>query len=157
MTTRNALLGAWVEEVARQTRPDHLHWCDGSGEEYDRLVAQMLETGALIELNQDTHPHCYLHRSDPSDVARVEHLTFVCTRSEADAGSNNNWMAPEEAHRKLDELFDGCMQGRTMYVIPYCMGPIDSPYSRCGVEFMPLTATAAPLIPVSTKILKRDI
>jgi phosphoenolpyruvate carboxykinase (GTP) len=94
----------------------------------------MLGSGDLISLNQQTHPNCYLHRSSPSDVARVEHLTFVCSRTKEDAGPNNIWMDPEEAHAKIDNLFRGAMRGRTLYVIPYCMGPIDSPYSRCGVE-----------------------
>jgi phosphoenolpyruvate carboxykinase (GTP) len=94
----------------------------------------MLGDGTLLELNADRYPDCYLHRSDPQDVARVEHLTFVCTTSKEDAGPNNNWLAPAEAKLRMTDLFRGSMQGRTMYVIPYCMGPLDSPYSRCGVE-----------------------
>ena len=124
----------WVEEVARLTRPDRVHWCDGSREEYDALVAQLVRDGGLIPINGGQFEDCYLHRSDPSDVARVENLTFICTADREDAGPNNNWMAPDEAHRLLDGLFQGCMRGRTMYVIPYCMGPIDSPLSRCGIE-----------------------
>ena len=134
MASKLETLEHWVNDVAAMTRPATIHWCDGSDTEYRTLVAQMLHSGDLIELNQQTHPGCYLHRSHPSDVARVEHLTFVCTGNEADAGPNNHWMAPTDAHAKVDALFDGCMQGRTMYVIPYCMGPIDSPLSRCGVE-----------------------
>jgi phosphoenolpyruvate carboxykinase (GTP) len=134
MTSKLIALAQWVDDVAAKTRPAKIHWCDGSDAEYQALVQQMLQTGDLIELNQQTHPGCYLHRSHPSDVARVEHLTFVCTEHEEDAGPNNHWMAPAEAHAKIDALFEGCMQGRTMYVIPYCMGPIDSPLSRCGVE-----------------------
>ncbi|WP_266158549.1 phosphoenolpyruvate carboxykinase (GTP) [Dyella silvatica] len=134
MASKLEALERWVNEVAKLTRPAHIHWCDGSDAEYQTLVQHMLQTGDLIELNQQTHPGCYLHRSNPSDVARVEHLTFVCTETEEDAGPNNHWMAPSEAHSKIDALFDGCMQGRTMYVIPYCMGPIDSPLARCGVE-----------------------
>ena len=91
-------------------------------------------TARCVELNQATYPGCYLHRSDPEDVARVEHLTFVCTKDKADAGPNNNWKAPDEAKTLMESCFAGCMRGRTMYVIPYCMGPIDSPYARCGVE-----------------------
>ena len=132
MTTTNEALAKWVDEVAALTKPDKIVWCDGSDAEFDSMVDQMLETGTLMKLNQETHPNCYLHRSDPSDVARVEHLTFVCSKNEEDAGPNNHWMDPQEAHSKLDELFDGCMQGRTMYVIPYCMGPIDSPHSGAG-------------------------
>ena len=134
MSTSNASLKRWVEEVARLTQPESIHWCNGSDTENTALIEAMLKSGDLIKLNQDTHPNCYLHRSDPSDVARVEHLTYVCTRNKEDAGPNNHWMDPTEAHRKVDDLFAGAMKGRTMYVIPYCMGPIDSPFSRCGVE-----------------------
>ncbi|HET6430779.1 phosphoenolpyruvate carboxykinase (GTP) [Dyella sp.] len=134
MASRLQALERWVNETAALTRPAQIHWCDGSDAEYATLVQQMLASGDLVELNQETHPGCYLHRSSPSDVARVEHLTFVCTDAREDAGPNNHWMDPAQAHQKMDALFDGCMQGRTMYVIPYCMGPIDSPLSRCGVE-----------------------
>jgi phosphoenolpyruvate carboxykinase (GTP) len=134
MTTTNAALRDWVADVANLTRPDRIQWCDGSQSERDALIKLMLARGDLIALNQATHPDCYLHRSDPSDVARVEHLTYVCTRKREDAGPNNNWMDPAEANRKVDALFDGSMRGRTMYVVPYCMGPLDSPYARCGVE-----------------------
>ncbi|SHM49778.1 phosphoenolpyruvate carboxykinase (GTP) [Rhodanobacter sp. OK091] len=140
----------WVNDVAALTRPARIHWCDGSDAEYQTLVQQMLQTGTLIELNQQTHPGCYLHRSHPSDVARVEHLTFVCHPDEQDAGPNNHWMAPAEAHAKIDALFDGCMEGRTMYVIPYCMGPIDSPLARCGVEI-----TDSPYVVANMKIMTR--
>lgn len=134
MTSQLDALNAWVDEVARSTRPGRIHWCDGSDAELAALTTEMLASGDLLPLNADSHPDCYLHRSDPLDVARVEHLTFVCTRKREDAGPNNHWLAPDEAHAKIDALFDGCMQGRTMYVVPYCMGPIDSPLSRCGVE-----------------------
>jgi len=127
-------LNRWVDDVAKRTNPDRIHWCDGSDTEYRQLVDGMLKTGDLIELNQQTHPRCYLHRSDPRDVARVEKLTVICTRNRDDAGPNNNWMDPAAAHAKIDALFEGCMRGRTMYVIPYCMGPLGSPLSRCGVE-----------------------
>jgi Phosphoenolpyruvate carboxykinase (GTP) len=140
----------WVNDVAALTRPARIHWCDGSDAEYQTLVQQMLQTGTLIELNQQTHPGCYLHRSHPSDVARVEHLTFVCHPDEQDAGPNNHWMAPAEAHAKIDALFDGCMEGRTMYVIPYCMGPIDSPLARCGVQI-----TDSPYVVANMKIMTR--
>jgi phosphoenolpyruvate carboxykinase (GTP) len=150
MSTSNAALKAWVQEVAQLTQPDQIHWCTGSQSEYDALVAQMLNSGDLIRLNEKTHPNCYLHRSHPSDVARVEHLTFVCTRTKEDAGPNNIWMDPEEAHTKIDNLFRGAMRGRTMYVIPYCMGPVDSPYSRCGVEI-----TDSPYVVVNMRIMTR--
>lgn len=123
-----------MEEVARLTRPDRVHWCDGSREEYDALVAQLVRDGGLIPINDGQFENCYLHRSDPSDVARVENLTFICTAEREDAGPNNNWMSPDEAHPMLDGLFEGCMRGRVMYVIPYCMGPLGSPYARCGIE-----------------------
>lgn len=150
MTTTNDALATWVEEVAALTKPDKIVWCDGSDAEFDSMVDQMLETGTLTKLNEETNPNCYLHRSDPSDVARVEHLTFVCSKNEGDAGPNNNWMDPTEAHAKVDALFDGCMQGRTMYVIPYCMGPIDSPLSRNGVEI-----TDSPYVVANMKLMAR--
>ena len=130
-------------QVAAHTLPDQVHWCDGSEAEYRELVRLMIDAGDLIKLNDKTFPGCHLHRSNPSDVARVEHLTFVCTENKADAGPNNHWMAPAAARSKMDALFAGCMRGRTMYVIPYCMGPIDSPYSRCGVEITDSAYVAA--------------
>lgn len=132
--TTNPALAKWIEEVAALTKPDQIHWCDGSEEENERLIAAMLADGTLLKLNEETHPNCYLHRSNPNDVARVEHVTMVCTEQRDDAGSNNHWMSPADAHRKMDALYDGCMRGRTMYVIPYLMGPYDSPFSRAGVE-----------------------
>ncbi|HTW37005.1 MAG TPA: phosphoenolpyruvate carboxykinase (GTP) [Steroidobacteraceae bacterium] len=124
----------WVESVRRLTQPDQVHWCEGSPAETRELTTQLVRSGELTVLNQQQFPGCHLARSKPNDVARVEHLTFVCTRSQEDAGPNNNWMAPDEAHAKLRGLFQNCMRGRTLYVVPYCMGPLDSPYSRCGVE-----------------------
>lgn len=143
-------LNAWVAEVAALTRPDAIHWCDGSAEENEALIQQMLADGTLHRLNPETHPNSYLHRSHPDDVARVEHLTFVCSQGRDDAGPNNHWMAPDEAHAKIDALFDGCMRGRTMYVIPYCMGPIDSPLARCGVEI-----TDSPYVVANMRIMTR--
>ncbi len=124
----------WVEEVAKVTLPDRIFWCDGSDLEFQMLERELVADKELLPLNQTSYPGCYLYRSNPSDVARVEHLTFVCTENPEDAGPNNHWMAPQAAHRKMDALFAGCMKGRTLYVVPYCMGPIDSPFSRCGVE-----------------------
>jgi phosphoenolpyruvate carboxykinase (GTP) len=134
MTTRSKALSEWVAEVAAVTQPRHVHWCSGEEKEYQRLLREMLGGGSLLELNQARYPGCYLHRSDPQDVARVEHLTFICTEFQEDAGPNNNWLAPDDAKRRMADLFRGCMRERTMYVVPYCMGPLDSPYARCGVE-----------------------
>jgi phosphoenolpyruvate carboxykinase (GTP) len=133
VTTYRALK-RWIDEVAELTQPDEIYWCNGSDEEYDAMAKKLESEGGFSRLNPETHPNCWLHLSDPTDVARVEHLTFVCTSEEDDAGPNNNWMAPNAARTKMEGLFRGCMKGRTMYVIPYCMGPIDSPLSRCGVE-----------------------
>ena len=150
MTSKLDRLNQWVAEVARLTRPGAIHWCDGSDAENAALIDKMLADGTLHRLNEETHPGSYLHRSHPDDVARVEHLTYVCTAHHEDAGPNNHWMAPDEAHAKIDALFDGCMQGRTMYVIPYCMGPIDSPLSRCGVEI-----TDSPYVVANMRIMTR--
>jgi len=143
-------LRAWVDHAARLLRPDAVHWCTGSEGERRALIEQMVARGDLIELNQSTHPNCYLRRSDPSDVARVEHLTFVCARSREDAGPNNNWMDPAAAHRKIDGLFEGAMRGRTLYVVPYCMGPVDSPHARCGVQL-----TDSPYVVLNMQIMTR--
>ncbi len=132
--TRNQHVLSWVSEVASMTKPDRVVWCDGSVEEKDRLTKEAVDTGVLIELNQEKRPGCYLHRSNPNDVARVEHLTFICTDTKEEAGANNHWMAPKDAYDKLGKLFDGSMTGRTMYVIPYIMGPAGSPFSKVGVE-----------------------
>ncbi|HEY4881668.1 MAG TPA: phosphoenolpyruvate carboxykinase (GTP) [Steroidobacteraceae bacterium] len=124
----------WVAGVQQLTQPDRVYWCDGSDAEVRRLRAELLAKDELRALNQASFPGCYLYRSDPSDVARVEHLTYICSRSKDAAGPNNNWMEPTAARAKMRELFRGSMRGRTMYVVPYCMGPLDSPYARCGVE-----------------------
>ncbi|TXI50870.1 MAG: phosphoenolpyruvate carboxykinase (GTP) [Lysobacter sp.] len=148
--TTHAELLDWVDRVARLTRPDAVHWCDGSAAENAALIEKMQADGTLLALNPETHPNCWLHRSHPDDVARVEHLTFVCTSHADDAGPNNHWMAPDEGHDTMDRLFEGCMTGRTMYVIPYCMGPIDSPLSRCGVEI-----TDSPYVVANMRIMTR--
>src|SRR5919198_383080 len=140
----------WVEECAQLTHPKNIHWCDGSEAEYQHMIHDMLETGTLIELNQKEYPGCYLHRSDPTDVARTEPLTYVCTGEREDAGPNNNWMAPAEAKTKVGALFNRSMQGRTMYVVPYIMGPVASPYSQVGVEI-----TDSPYVAVSMRIMTR--
>jgi phosphoenolpyruvate carboxykinase (GTP) len=124
----------WVGAVCELTQPRAVHWCEGSETEARELTAQLLERGELHALNKEHFPGCHLYRSDPGDVARVEHVTYICTRSQQDAGPNNHWMDPQQAHERMRGLFRGCMRERTLYVIPYCMGPLDSPLARCGVE-----------------------
>jgi phosphoenolpyruvate carboxykinase (GTP) len=143
-------LEQWVEESARLTKPSKIVWCDGSDAENDRLTAEMLAEGTFVELNQKTYPRCYLHRSNPNDVARTEGLTFICTRNKEDAGPTNNWMAPGEAKDKVRPLFDGAMKGRTMYVVPYILGPAASPYGKVGVEI-----TDSPYVAASMRIMSR--
>lgn len=140
----------WVEAMARQTRPDHVVWCDGSDAEYERLVGQMLADGTLLRLNDDLYPNSYVHRSNPTDVARTEHLTFICSETRDQAGPSNNWMAPAEARERVWPLFEGAMRGRTMYVLPYLMGPAASPYSKVGVEL-----TDSPYVVANMRIMTR--
>jgi phosphoenolpyruvate carboxykinase (GTP) len=146
----NSALKSWVDEVAALTKPSNVHWCDGSEAENGRLIDEMLASGTLHRLNEAKFPNCYLHRSDPSDVARTEHLTFICSNEKDDAGPNNNWMAPDEAKKKLTPLFDGAMKGRTLYVIPYVMGPLGSPLSKVGVEI-----TDSPYVVANMRIMTR--
>ncbi len=148
--TSNQELATWVKSAASLMQPDSIHWCDGTDAENDRLLDLMTRDGTLLRLNPDTHPNCYLHRSQPNDVARVEHLTFVCTKNKDDAGPNNNWMAPSDAHRLMDDCYRGCMRGRTMYVIPYLMGPYGSPFSRAGVEI-----TDSPYVVANMRVMAR--
>jgi phosphoenolpyruvate carboxykinase (GTP) len=124
----------WVREMAAMCKPDRVVWVDGSAQEKKVLTEQAVAEGVLIPLNQEKRPGCYLHRSNPNDVARVEQLTFICTPTKDEAGPTNNWMAPDAAYEKLAKLFDGAMKGRTLYVIPYVMGPVGSPYAKIGVE-----------------------
>jgi phosphoenolpyruvate carboxykinase (GTP) len=132
--TKNKALIEWVGEMAQKCQPDHVVWCDGSEAEKQRLTDAAVAAGILIPLNQKKRPGCYLHRSNPNDVARVEHLTFICTPTKEEAGATNHWMAPEEAYAKVGKLFEGAMRGRTMYVVPYVMGPLGSPFSKVGIE-----------------------
>ena len=143
-------LEQWVEETARKTRPERVIWCDGSGEENRQILAQMVREGNSFPLNDATYPNCYLHRSNPNDVARTESVTFICSREKANAGPTNNWMSPEEARQKVGPLFEGAMQGRTMYVVPYVLGPVDSPISKIGVEI-----TDSPYVVASMRIMSR--
>src|SRR5262245_59423593 len=134
---------AWVASVARLTQPAAVRWCDGSAEEYRELVTEMLARGELLALDAASYPDCYLHRSHPSDVARTEKRTFICSARAEDAGPTNNWLDPAQAHAALDGLFAGCMRGRTMYVVPYLMGPTGSPLCQVGIEITDSAYVAA--------------
>ncbi len=140
----------WVEESARLTKPDRIVYCDGSEAENRRIVDEMLRGSDSVTLNEKTYPNCYLHRSSPNDVARTEHLTFICAPDKDDVGPTNNWMDPEAAKFKIGALLDGAMRGRTMYVVPYIMGPVNSPISKAGVEI-----TDSPYVVANMRIMAR--
>jgi phosphoenolpyruvate carboxykinase (GTP) len=148
--TTNARLLSWVREIAELTTPDRVVWCDGSDEEWDRMTARLVEAGTFVKLNDEKKPNSFWAASDPDDVARVEERTFICTEEEVGAGPTNNWVAPAEMKRTMTDLYRGCMRGRTMYVIPFCMGPIDAEIPMLGVEI-----TDSEYVVVSMKIMTR--
>lgn len=132
--TKNPNVNAWVDEMIALTKPDKVVWIDGSDEQLQSLRDEALATGEMIKMNQEEYPGCLYHRTKPNDVARVEDRTFICSEKEEDAGPTNNWMDPNEMWAMLEPMYDGVMKGRTMYVIPYSMGPIGSPLAKVGVE-----------------------
>lgn len=149
-TSKNSFLTEWISHVIKQVQPNDVMMCDGSDAEYQTLTNQMVKDQQLFRLNKETYPDCFLYRSDVGDVARSEHLTFICTKNKETVGTNNNWLTPDQGHQRVDDLLAGSMKGRTMYIVPYCMAPINSPYAQFGVEI-----TDSPYVVINMKIMTR--
>ncbi|NLB46130.1 MAG: phosphoenolpyruvate carboxykinase, partial [Clostridiaceae bacterium] len=148
--TKHKKLQEWINEIANLCQPDHVHWCDGSEEENQKLLQLMVDNGSTTRLDEEKRPGCYLFRSDASDVARVENRTYIASRKQEDAGPTNNWIDPVELKKTMTELYKGCMKGRTLYVIPFSMGPVGSPIAKIGVEI-----TDSPYVVVNMRIMTR--
>src|SRR6201990_2326445 len=148
--TSHARLLHWIDEVAALTTPDRIVWCDGSRDEWNGMTDALVESGALVRLDPSKKPNSFWAHTDPGDVARVEERTFICSAADAAAGPTNNWMAPAEMKATMTELYRGCMRGRTMYVVPFCMGPLDAPQPMFGVEL-----TDSPYVVASMRIMTR--